>query len=72
MEGRCFSVSDTAFFSPLEKKESLELFLIPHFLSPFKGLIHISIASLLSTALVCFFSISGGVLYLLYLKTLNF
>lgn len=70
MEGRCFAVSDTAFCLPLEKKEPLELFLIPHFLSPFKGLIHIPIASLLSTALVCFFSISGeGVFYLLYLKT---
>lgn len=58
-EGRCFAVSDTAFCSPLEKKGSLELFKIPLFLSPFKGLIHVSIASLLSTVLVCFFSISG-------------
>lgn len=57
----------------LEKKVFLELFLIPHFLSPFKGLIRISIASLLPTALVCFFPISGeGAFYLLYLKTLNF
>lgn len=73
MEGRCFAMSDTAFCSPLEKKESLELFLIPHSVSPFKGLIHISIASLQSTVPVCFCSISGeGIFYSLYLKTLNF